>query len=304
MLHELNGAGTVPVKPRWSLPRGRIVLRTLRGDPQQQYLVFVPRSGATDAPVLVSVHGISRNAHDQARVFATGCDERGVVLLVPIFTPERHMYYQRLGRRGRGERTDLVLNDCLAELALLTGADVAQMRLFGFSGGAQFAHRYSMAHPERVARAVFAAAGWYTFPDDAQRFPYGIRPVRSLRGVTFNPEKFLRVPVNVLVGERDVDSAKLRRTQRTNAQQGTNRVERARNWVAAMRAASAVYGIDSRIELTLVPEVDHSFDRFCREGALVDRAFASLFPVDIAGLIGPGAVVQDLPREAPHGQLG
>jgi pimeloyl-ACP methyl ester carboxylesterase len=186
----------------------------------------------------------------------------------------------------------------------LTGADVAQIRLFGYSGGAQFAHRYLMAHPERVARAAFAAAGWYTFPDDAQRFPYGIRPIRSLRGVTFNPEKFLRVPVNVLVGERDVDSAKLRRTERTNAQQGANRVERARNWVAAMRAASAVYGIDPRTELTLVPEVDHSFDRFCREGALVDRVFAALFPGNVAGLIGPGAVVQDLPREAPHGQLG
>ncbi|HET7608989.1 MAG TPA: hypothetical protein VFL84_09955 [Gammaproteobacteria bacterium] len=303
MRHELKDGSPVSVKPRWSLPRGRIVLRTLRGDPQQQYLVFVPRTGAADAPVLVSVHGISRNAHDQARVFATGCDERGVVLLVPIFTPDRHKDYQRLGRRGRGERTDLVLNECLAELALLTGADVAQFRMFGFSGGAQFAHRYVMAHPERVARAAFAAAGWYTFPDDSQRFPYGIRPVRALRGVTFNPEKFLRVPVNVLVGERDVDSAKLRRTERTNAQQGTNRVERARNWVSAMQAASAAYGIDARVELTVVPAVDHSFDRFCREGKLMDRVFDSLFPVNIAGLIGPRAVVQEVAREAPHGQL-
>ena len=29
--------------------------------------------------------------------------------------------------------------------------------LFGFSGGAQFAHRYVMAYPHRVASAVFAS---------------------------------------------------------------------------------------------------------------------------------------------------
>jgi pimeloyl-ACP methyl ester carboxylesterase len=316
MLPDVNGVGPTAINRRWSLPRGRIVLRTLRGDPLQQYLVFVPRTGAAEAPVLVSVHGISRNAHDQARVFASTCDERGVVLLVPIFTPERHRDYQRLGRRGRGERTDLVLNECLAEVALLTGAATAQIGLFGFSGGAQFAHRYLMAHPERVARAVFAAAGWYTFPDDQQRFPYGIRPARSLRGVTFNPEKFLRVPIEVLIGERDVDMTNLRRTERTNRQQGQTRLERARNWVAAMRAASNVFGIGSQIELTVVPDVDHSFDRFCRDGALVDRVFTSLFPAEreshtddtastFAGpFIVPAPVVLDVAREAPHGQFG
>jgi pimeloyl-ACP methyl ester carboxylesterase len=293
------------------LPRGRIVLRNLRADPLQQYLVFIPRAGAADAPVLVSVHGISRNAHHQARIFASMCDERGVVLLVPIFTPDRHKDYQRLGRRGRGERTDVVLNDCLAELAFLTGADVAQIRLFGFSGGAQFAHRYLMAHPERVAHGVFAAAGWYTFPDDSQRFPYGTRSTRALRGVTFNPERFLRVPIDVLVGERDLESTNLRRTPRADAQQGTNRLERARNWVAAMRAAASVYRIDARVELTVVPGVDHSFDRFCRDGALVERVFGLLFPAALepqngaAGpFVAPSVMVQESSSEAAHAPVG
>lgn len=315
MRHELKSGGPAPVGRRWSLPRGRIMLRTSRSDPQQHYLVYVPRSGAADAPVLVSVHGISRNAHDQARVFAAGCEERGIVLLVPIFTADRHKDYQRLGRRGRGDRTDFVLDDCLAEVALLTGADVAQFRLFGFSGGAQFAHRYFMAHPERVARAVFAAAGWYTFPDDQQRFPYGTRATRALRGVNFNPEKFLRVPVSVLIGERDIDSKKLRRTKRADAQQGTNRLERARNWVAAMRAAADLYRMDSRVSLNVVPGIDHSFEHFCRDGALVDRVFASLFPADAeslssgsasklsAPLIDSVGMAQPTLNGASHGQL-
>jgi pimeloyl-ACP methyl ester carboxylesterase len=266
-------------RPRWSLPRGRVLLRALRNAPTQEYLVMIPSSGAVDAPVLVSVHGISRNASEQARVLAAGCEEHGIVLVVPIFTSEQHKDYQRLGRRGRGARADFLLNRCLEEVALLSGVDVTQFRLFGFSGGAQFAHRYAMAHPHRVARAVFAAAGWYTFPDHTQRFPYGIRAIVSLPDVNFNPEKFLRIPIHVLVGARDVGGTNLRRTKRVDAQQGKTRLERARRWTEAMRDAGKAYGIDPDITFTEVSGTDHSFTTFCRRGALVERMFQALFGI-------------------------
>lgn len=264
-------------RPRWSLPRGRVLLRALREDPTQEYLSLVPTSGTINAPVLVCVHGISRNAHEQARVFAAGCEERGAILVVPIFTVQQHKDYQRLGRRGRGTRSDMLLNRCLAEVAFLTGADVTQFRLFGFSGGAQFAHRYLMAHPDRVARAVLVASGWYTFPDHRVAYPYGIRSGRSLPGVNFNPERFLRVPIHVLVGARDVGSANVRSSESLDAQQGRNRLERARNWTHAMRKAAEDYSIEPDIDLTEVPDTDHSFSRFCQNGALIERVFASLF---------------------------
>ena len=74
---------------RWSLPRGRVLRRALRSDPTQEYLLYVPHSASPDARVLVSVHGISRNAHEQAAVFSPMCEARGVVMLVPIFDPTR-----------------------------------------------------------------------------------------------------------------------------------------------------------------------------------------------------------------------
>ena len=262
---------------RWSLPRGRVLLRALRSDPFQEYFLYVPDTATAGAPVLVSVHGISRNAHEQAVVFSSLCDEHGMVLVVPVFTAEQHKDYQRLGRRRRGERVDLLLSRFLSEAATLCGADVTQINLFGFSAGAQFAHRYVMAHPHRVARAVVVASGWYTFPDTARKYPYGIRSGRSLPGVDFNPERFLRVPVEVIVGADDTGTANLRRGPRIDAQQGTTRVERARAWVGAMREAATSYGMSPAVTLTEVPGIDHSFTAFCERGGLVDHVRRALF---------------------------
>lgn len=270
-------AGGSAVHTRWSLPRGRVVLRALTSDPIQEYLLYAPHSAAAGAPVMVSVHGVSRNAAKHSVMFSPACDAHGVVMVAPVFRKELHEDYQRLGRRGRGHRVDLLLHKMLGEVASVTGADVTRLHLFGFSGGAQFAHRYAMVHPHRVARAVVAAAGWYTFPDHRERFPYGIRSTSTLRGVTFNPEEFLRVPIDVLIGALDTSLDKVRSTARTVAQQGTTRLDRARNWVAAMRAASAAFGMESRVTLTEVPGVGHSFSAFCEQGKLVELVRRSLF---------------------------
>ncbi len=261
--------GTNP--SRWSLPRKRILLRTLRSDPTQEYLLYIPEKGGENASMLVSVHGISRNAYEQAAAFADLCERQGYVLVVPVFTPEQHKDYQRLGRAGRGRRVDLLLHTILAEVGSLTGADVTQFRIFGFSGGAQFVHRYVMVHPQRVLAAVVAAPGWYTFPDSKQRYPFGVRPVRTMPGVQFNPEEFLRVPVTVLIGSLDTGAANLRRTDRVDKQQGVTRVERARNWTAAMRDAATIYGLEPKVELDEIPNIGHSFVDFYRQGKLIER---------------------------------
>ena len=78
-----------------------------------------------------------------------------------------------------------------------TGAAAGPFYLFGFSGGAQFAHRYVLAHPDRVAAAGIGAAGWYTFPDSATPYPYGLgrgagqQPLREARN---SPGFLLQLP--------------------------------------------------------------------------------------------------------------
>jgi pimeloyl-ACP methyl ester carboxylesterase len=210
-------------------------------------------------------------------MFSATCDECGVVLVVPMFDRDWHKGYQRLGPKRLGTRADVLLDQVLAEVASLSGADATRIHLFGFSAGAQFAHRYAMAHPHRVARAVVAAAGWYTFPDQQQRFPYGIRPVKWLHDVAFNPKEFLRVPITVLIGCLDTSTENMRNTARTLAQQGATRLDRARNWVAAMRAAAASVGVEPQLTLIEVPGIGHSFTGFGERGELVELVRHALF---------------------------
>jgi dienelactone hydrolase len=267
-----RGAG-----PASLLPHGRVVRRACHGNPAQEYFVYVPESARECAPVLAAVHGISRNAHELAERFAAHCEERGVLLIAPYFPPEPFRDYQRLGRSGRGPRADAALHAILEEITWLMGADTSRFRLFGFSGGAQFVHRYTMAHPHRVERAVAAAAGWYTFPDARLRYPFGIRPTRELPGVRFDPEEFLSVPITAIVGDRDTLTAELRRTPRVRRMQGETRLERARSWVDSMRAAARAYRVPPRVTLQLVPGGDHSFANLMRCGQLGERVFEALF---------------------------
>ncbi len=258
------------------LAKQTVLRRVLRTDPAQEYLVYVPRLDSRDAPLCVLVHGISRNPRDLVKRFAPYAEALGVVLVAPHFAKEQHPDYQRLGFQGRGARSDLALNAIIEEVMWLTGVVTQQIHLFGHSGGAQFAHRYLMAYPSRVARAVIVSAGWYTFPNARDRFPYGIRPTSRLRGVRFDPEEFLRVPTTVFVGSEDTTTAGMRRTKRADAQ-GVTRVERARNWVASMRAAADAYRFHPLVSLREIDGGSHSFKSLAADHQLGGRAFEALF---------------------------
>ena len=67
----------------------------------------------------------------------------------------------------------------------------------------------------------------------------------------------------------------MRSTERTIAQQGTTRVERARRWVTAMQAAALTYSLDPAVTRTEVEGVGHSFKSFCESGDLVERVFVA-----------------------------
>ena len=171
---QLRLNGTQAVRER-ELTHGRILRRNLIGDPRQGYLLYLPRGCTPElARVLITVHGISRNAEEQMCAFMADAEQHDTLLIAPIFDTARFRDYQRLGRAGCGPRSDLALQRILREVALLTGADCSQPDMFGYSGGGQFVHRYAFAHPLRVRKAVLGAPGWYSLPNPKQRFPYGM----------------------------------------------------------------------------------------------------------------------------------
>ena len=266
-----------PVRP--GIISSRIVEHAFR----QPYFLYVPRHGAINASVFVTVHGISRNAREHAESFASFAEHCGVVLVAPYFSQHDFPDYQRLGRKGKGARADLALDRIVTEVGRLTGAQTGKLFLFGYSGGAQFVHRYTLAHPQRVAKAVLGAPGWYTFPDTALKYPKGIAPTKRLPGVTFDPASFLTIPTYVIVGKRDVrQDVGLNKSPKIAQQQGSTRVERGRQWIAAMARAAEAQGLATPYDFQTLPRARHSFSQSMRRGKMGEMVFAYLFGKDFA----------------------
>ncbi len=262
-----------------ALQNGVMMIRTPEDHSGPAYLLYVPSKGGDNAPVFVTVHGISRDAIEQAYMFADLAERYGVVMIAPYFSEPPYADYQFMGRHGRGERADLALDRIVEEVGRLTHARTDKLYLFGYSGGGQFVHRYTLAHPGKVARVAIGAAGWYTFPDPALRYPYGLRRARKdLSGVVFNPRQFLKVPTRVFVGSEDVkQDPALNKSARIASQQGTTRVERANRWVAAMKKAASSLNMETPYSVELLPNSGHSFAQSMQAGGMGPGVFSFLF---------------------------
>ena len=264
---------------RIAMERGIVKKCRLQSDLQQSYFLYIPQRIEDHAKIFVTVHGISRNAKQHARKFAAFAEKYGVILIAPYFPEDQFPDYQRLGRKGK--RADIALNAIVAEVAQLTGADASKFYLFGYSGGAQFAHRYMMAYPHRIAKVALGAAGWYTFPDQLLKFPKGIMQSHSLPLVRFNPEQFLQIPVCVLIGERDNRrDNELNQSSRIDRLQGRTRLERGKRWIEAMTAQAHASGLSTSYSLELLPDSPHSFSISMRRGEMGEKAFDFLFADD------------------------
>jgi pimeloyl-ACP methyl ester carboxylesterase len=255
--------------------RGKILQREL--DDRNKYFLYVPRGLRPDSPLLVSIHGISRNAKEHVEAFQRIAERRDVIVLAPVFSDYRYGDYQRLGRRGRGSRADLALQRLTSHVIYEWGLVSSKFYIYGHSGGAQFAHRYAMAYPQDVAALGLSAAGWYTLPDGDLPYPYGIRATSDSYGLTLEPRDFLRVPACVFVGEDDISrDGAFNRSDKLDSMQGRNRIERAAYWVETMSRAAKQLGYDTRYSLHVLRDADHDFDELVDAG-LPQQLFDCLF---------------------------
>ncbi|HEB86969.1 MAG TPA: hypothetical protein ENI68_08150 [Gammaproteobacteria bacterium] len=266
--------------PPETIEFGKVLKRRVSGDSVLKYFIYVPKNRSTCPSQFVSVHGISRNAREHAERFASLAEQYGVVLVAPIFSRRHFGDYQRLGREGRGRRADHALQSITEEVEYLTGANSRKIFLTGFSGGGQFAHRYTLAYPDRVQRLAIGAAGWYSYPDESRRFPYGIAPAPGLKGVDFDMRKFLHVPTAVFVGQWDIMyDPGLNQSSKICRQQGFTRLERGRRWVDAMNRVAMKYNMDTSYEFAIIPGVGHDFNRAMENGQLGRHIFNYLFSI-------------------------
>lgn len=236
------------------------------------YLLALPHRIDARTPLIVSVHGVTRQPVEHALAFAPLTRRADAILVVPFFSQSEHRRYPQLAHPRTGRRADLALIALLDSLLRSLGLGPRRIHLFGYSAGAQFAHRFAMAHPERVAALGLGAAGWYTMPDEASPYPAGLQGACRALGAPVDLPRFLRLPMRVWVGDRDDEiDASLRTDPHIIDSQGTSRIERAQRWVSALREAAAARGQPLDLELELLPRAGHSFTQCVRRADLAQR---------------------------------
>lgn len=216
--------------------------------------------------LLICVHGFTRQPLEQAEAFAPLARERGCALLLPVFDERRHRRYAQLSPAGstRRLRADLALIALVERLARRHRLPLDGWGLFGYSAGAQFAHRFAMLHPQRLGALALGAAGWYTWPQAGRPWPQGLDDAPAPPQL----DAFLRLPMALWVGERDVVADRhLRDDDELNLWQGPHRLLRAQAWAAAVADARHGLGLPPPA-LHTVARAGHSFVACDRRGAM------------------------------------
>jgi len=268
-ISEVGGGRTAPdwVTPEvgeeaggeWApLVRGEIVSRRTE---HGEYLEYVPTTPLCDPlRILVLVHGSPPTRHtalETARFYIRRAEWlclaeiAGLIVVAPVFDVSHFSGYYMLA--GSPVGADQFVLEIIDSYSRRVPSTDGRCYLFGHSAGAQFAHRFLVTHPDRVAAAVICSAGNYAYPDDDIAWPYG-------RNYSPYPEGFLQaasLPVAVFVGSLDTDESDLG----GRFQHGRNRVQRSQTWVESMQRLAITNGQPSRVSLVIVPGADHSYDR-------------------------------------------
>jgi pimeloyl-ACP methyl ester carboxylesterase len=245
-----------------------------------RYLVYAPPTPSLKPP-LVLLHGNSRSPQRLFGEFLPLATRYGFPLIAPRFPKAQFPAYQRLASAddawGAMRALDATLDDAGTTLGLSTDL----IDLVGFSGGAQFAHRYAMVSPQRVVHVVPVAAGWYTRLDPVQTFPRGTATMSPEFPVMHEP--FISLPIRVIVGGADTQVDESVRTSAwLSRTQGDHRLERAHRWVEHVHERAVELGVEPRIELEVAPGADHSLTSMFTTGTLGERVMSFTHPLDVA----------------------
>lgn len=190
-------------------------------------------------PLLITVHGTHRDHLRYLDVWKSFAERERCAILAPLFPamlqgPLDIMGYHYLGRGDAGGaagkafkdkllrgqvsvpgvkesaatakdvRHDLCLLAMLDEVALRwPGIDTSKVFITGFSGGAQFVHRFLYLHAERLHAASVAGLGEMTLLDNSKAWPEGVQDLEAVFGKAVNLEILRNVPVLAAVGGDD-----------------------------------------------------------------------------------------------------
>lgn len=256
-----------------------VTVARAEGVAQIRVASYRPASLRPDAPILIVLHGVMRNALSYRDAWIPEAEARGLLLLAPEFsrstfpTPrEYEVGCMRDAQRRplpRGFWSYAVVEQVFDTARAAAGLGAERYHLYGHSAGGQFVHRMITFMPEaRVAAAVAANAGCYTMPTVEPRFPYGLGEMAAEAdlGAAF------RQRLTLLLGERDDDPNHHQLLKSPEAmEQGPHRLARGRRYFEVARQMADALSAPFLWRLETVADVGHSNAR------LVPHAARALF---------------------------
>jgi poly(3-hydroxybutyrate) depolymerase len=193
--------------------RGRTPITASRMDQRFSWCSYIPSgyepAGDRVHPLAVLVHGSLRDAGTLRDEFIDFAEQHQCVLLAPLFPAGiddaddlhnyKHIAYH-------GIRYDLILLDMIEEVAARYRVEKDRVLMHGFSGGAQFAHRFLYLHPERLSAVSVGAPGTVTLADEGSAWWVGVKGMEEIFGRPFNVAAMREVAVQLVIGDQDIET--------------------------------------------------------------------------------------------------
>lgn len=212
-----------------------------------EYFFYVPSASASlyDKPwLLICVHDTDR----EIKALFDACWKKGkelrMAVLMPYFDVMRFPDYGEFNIWGK--RADKYLLKLIEHVGTYAAVNTKEVYLYGSGEGGDFVQRFSMAYPDRIARAAFSSIN-YTTPQENLLFPIGIGINPLAEDLKIDLLKFIKSDVAVIsLKTANINAIQSERyakdyLQRLNAFSAKNAV-RSR---IATRSVSAL-GIDSQ----------------------------------------------------------
>ena len=158
------------------MPRGRRLQLYFKGT---RYYLYHPanrrEAGIEKAGLhpwlLVCIHDSDLRAEEVFNICYRSAKKEGLAVLVPVIDNMRFPDYGNFNVRG--ERFDKRLIELIEHVGSHAGLNVREFFLFGYGQGGDFAQKFSLVYPKRIAKVAYETNG-YMMPDAESYFPKGL----------------------------------------------------------------------------------------------------------------------------------
>lgn len=229
----------------------------------------LPEEINNETQVLFIIHGGARNPEKYLDIWKEFTKHKNIILVAPEFKRADYEDYEYLNISDDYGVLNKNLNEHLHNsLAIFFSffkskynLEIDTYKLYGHSGGAQFAHRLLLfSDYDNVSSAVIAAAGTYTFLNN-ENYPYGLKESNHLSDKKI--KRYLSQRVTFLIGNQDIkkfESSKKNNIQ-GKAMQGNNRFEGGINYFNNLITVSEKQKIPLRWKFQIAKGVGHDNEK-------------------------------------------